>query len=181
MLRERILASDGENWTEKVAHADFTTYLPDDICTKVDVAAMACGLETRPPLLDHVLVEKVARLPFALKMRRLQGKTILKSAHRGRLPATTLYRKKMGFGVPIDHWFRGGFARKLEEVLLDPKARARGIYDPEGVRGLIQEHSTRGGQQTPLFALLMLELWYRQFVDEGASVPVARERVVSIA
>jgi len=178
LLRARIKASDGENWTERCAHADFTTYLPDDICVKVDVASMAYGLETRAPLLDHVLVEKVARLPFHMKMRGLTGKVVLKRSQRTRLPKTTLYRKKMGFGVPIDVWFRGGFSKLLEDVLLAPRSVARGILDPEGVRGLIEEHRTRGGQQTPLFALLMLELWFRQFMDD-ASAPVASLKVHS--
>ena len=170
-LRERIEKSDGENWTEKCAHADFTTYLPEDICVKVDIASMACGLETRAPLLDHVLIEKVARLPFALKMRGITGKMVLREALRTRLPGETLTRKKMGFGVPIEVWFKGGFAKLLEDVLLDKKARERGILDPQGVRGLIEEHKARGGLQYSLFSLLMLELWFRGFIDAAKPEP----------
>jgi asparagine synthase (glutamine-hydrolysing) len=170
-LRSRIRASDGETWTEKCAHADFTTYLPDDICVKVDVASMAYGLETRAPLLDHVLVEKVARLPYSLKMRGLRGKLILKKALRARLPRTTLERRKMGFGVPIDHWFKGGFSKLLQDVLLDSSARERGILEPRGVEALLEEHRQRGGQQGVLFALLMMELWFKQFI-RGAKEPV---------
>jgi asparagine synthase (glutamine-hydrolysing) len=165
LLRARIQASDGENWTERCAHADFTTYLPDDICVKVDVASMAYSLETRAPLLDHVLIERVARLPFSMKMRGLTGKVVLKRAQRQRLPRVTLERKKMGFGVPIDVWFKGGFSRLLEDVLLSSRSRERGLLDPKGVRALIDEHKTRGGRQTPLFALLMLELWAQKFLD----------------
>jgi asparagine synthase (glutamine-hydrolysing) len=165
LLRQRILASDGETWTEKCAHADFTTYLPDDICVKVDIASMAYGLETRAPLLDHVLIEKVAQLPFRLKMQGITGKHVLRRALRNRLPATTLTRKKMGFGVPIEVWFKGGFSKLLEDVLLDQKARERGILDPAGVRGLIDQHKAHGGQQYPLFALLMLEIWFRKWID----------------
>jgi asparagine synthase (glutamine-hydrolysing) len=170
-LRARIRASDGETWTEKCAHADFTTYLPDDICVKVDVASMAYGLETRAPLLDHVLVEKVARLPFALKMRGLRGKLVLKRALRSRLPKPILERKKMGFGVPIDHWFKGRFSQLLEEVLLDSRARERGILEPQGTLALIEEHRTRGGQQNVLFALLMMELWFKRYVDLPVGAP----------
>jgi len=171
LLRERIEKSDGENWTEKCAHADFTTYLPDDICVKVDVASMAYGLETRAPLLDHVLVEKVARLPFALKVKGVTGKWILRRALRERLPETTLTRKKMGFGVPIEVWFRGGFSKLLEDVLLDKRSRERGVLDTAGVRGLIDEHKARGGQQYALFSLLMLEIWFRQWIDAKAPAP----------
>jgi asparagine synthase (glutamine-hydrolysing) len=172
LLRERIEKSDGENWTEKCAHADFTTYLPDDICVKVDVASMAYGLETRAPLLDHVLVEKVARLPFGLKVNGLTGKHVLREAVRARLPETTITRKKMGFGVPIEVWFRGGFSKLLEDVLLDKRSRERGILDPKGVQGLIDQHKREGGQQYALFSLLMLEIWFRQWID--APVPVAQ-------
>ncbi|HZU99955.1 MAG TPA: asparagine synthase (glutamine-hydrolyzing) [Planctomycetota bacterium] len=175
LLRERVMASDGETWTEKCAHADFTTYLPDDICTKVDIASMAYGLETRAPLLDHVLVEKVGVLPFRLKMRGVTGKWVLRRALRNRLPETTLTRKKMGFGVPIEVWFKGGFSKLLEDVLLDQKARERGILDPAGVRSLIDQHKAQGGQQYPLFTLLMLEIWFKKWIDVAKPVaePVA--------
>jgi len=168
-LRARIKASDGETWTERCAHADFTTYLPDDICVKVDVASMAYGLETRAPLLDHVLVEKVARLPFKQKLRGLRGKLVLKKALRGRLPRPILERRKMGFGVPIDHWFQGGFVGLLKDVLLDKRSRERGVLEPGAVSALLEEHEARGGQQNVLFALLMMELWYRTYVDAQTS------------
>jgi asparagine synthase (glutamine-hydrolysing) len=171
-LRSKIRSSDGETWTEKCAHADFTSYLPDDICVKVDVASMAYGLETRAPLLDHVLVEKVARLPFALKLRGLRGKLVLKRALRSRLPKATLERRKMGFGVPIAHWFRGGFTKLLEDVLLDPRARERGLLEPQAVLALVREHEKHGGQENVLFALLMLELWFKKFVDAPVALAV---------
>jgi len=145
--------------------------LPDDICVKVDIASMAHGLETRAPLLDHVLVEKIARLPFSWKMRGVTGKYVLRRALRNRLPETTLTRKKMGFGVPIEVWFKGGFSKLLEDVLLDRKARERGILDATGVRGLIDQHKAYGGQQYPLFGLLMLELWFRQWIDSPKPAP----------
>jgi asparagine synthase (glutamine-hydrolysing) len=132
---------------------------------------MAYGLETRAPLLDHVLIEKVARLPFALKMRGITGKQVLRRALGSRLPEQTLTRKKMGFGVPIEVWFKGGFAKLLEDVLLDKKARERGILDPAGVRGLIDQHKAQGGLQYPLFSLLMLELWFRGFIDAAKPEP----------
>jgi asparagine synthase (glutamine-hydrolysing) len=171
-LRSKIRSSDGETWTEKCAHADFTSYLPDDICVKVDVASMAYGLETRAPLLDHLLIEKVARLPFSQKLRGLRGKLVLKRALRSRLPKAILERRKMGFGVPIAHWFRGGFTRLLEDVLLDSRARGRGIFEPQAVLALVREHERQGGQENVLFALLMLELWFRKFVDAPVAVAV---------
>src|SRR6185295_11248283 len=103
-------------WFEKVASAnlldqllgvDTMSYLPDDLLVKVDRATMAHGLEARSPLLDHQLVEFCAAFPVEYKIRRGETKYLLKAAMRDRLPASILQRPKMGFGVPIDQWFRG--------------------------------------------------------------------------
>jgi hypothetical protein len=78
----------------------------------------------------------------------------------------------MGFGVPIAHWFRGGFTKLLEEVLLDPRARERGLLEPQAVLALVHEHEKHGGQENVLFALLMLELWFKKFVDAPVALAV---------
>src|SRR5690606_2755391 len=101
LYRRLLAASPGETWTERCAHADALAYLPDDILVKVDIASMAHGLETRAPLLDHVLAEFVARLPFRLKLRRMATKIALRRAVERRLPAEILARPKLGFGVPL--------------------------------------------------------------------------------
>jgi asparagine synthase (glutamine-hydrolysing) len=172
LLRGLIAASPGETLTERCAHADVLTYLPDDILVKVDVASMAHGLEARAPLLDHVLAEQVATLPFRLKLRRLETKVALRRAVAPRLPASTLRRPKAGFGVPIRAWFRGGLQGALEDALLSPRARARGLLEPAAVRRLIDEHA-RGARdhEAVLFALVMLETWHRQWIDRPASPP----------
>ncbi len=174
IVLDRIEASDGVTFTEKVAHADFTTYLPDDILVKVDVASMAYGLETRAPLLDHVLAERVAALPFDLKMVGLTTKVFLKRALEPRLPRATLDRRKMGFGVPLDHWFRGSLSPLLEDVLLARRTLERGILDAQGVRTLLEEHRRGADRQVLLFNLLMLELWHRRFVDGAARTAIER-------
>ena len=172
-VRLAIAASPGETFTERCAHADALTYLPDDILVKVDVATMAHGLEARAPLLDHVLAEYVARLPFALKMQRLETKRALKEAIRPRVPAEVLTRQKMGFGVPLEHWFRGGFGRLLRDVLLDPRALGRGLFRPEAVERLVEDHvARRADNQNPLFNLLMLELWFRLWIDPAPGSPL---------
>ena len=99
---------------------DVQTYLPDDLLVKMDIATMAHSLEVRSPLLDHVLMERVARLPDQLKLSGRTTKALLKEAMRPWLPDAVIDRPKMGFAVPIASWFRGSLARLPEEVLLDP-------------------------------------------------------------
>jgi asparagine synthase (glutamine-hydrolysing) len=179
IVLDLVRASDGETLTERVAHADFATYLPDDILVKVDVASMAFGLETRAPLLDHKFAELVARLPAATKLEGLTTKAFLKRALAPRLPHETLHRRKMGFGVPLEHWFRGALSKLLEETLLSRRALDRGILDEQGVRQLVAEHaSKRVDWQYVLFNLLMLEFWFRTWID-GARVPAAPATVAA--
>jgi asparagine synthase (glutamine-hydrolysing) len=173
IVLQRIRSSEGETLVERVAHADFTTYLPDDILVKVDVASMAFGLETRAPLLDHKLAELVATLPARLKMRGLETKSILKRALAPRLPREILHRRKMGFGVPLEHWFRGALSSLLEETLLARRALERGVLEERGVRQLLDEHRRGTDWQYLLFNLLMLELWFRTWIDQKAPAPVA--------
>ena len=174
LVLQKIKASDGETLVEKVAHADFETYLPDDILVKVDVAAMACALETRPPLLDHVLAQLVAALPSRLKMAGTTTKAILKSALAPRLPQEILHRRKMGFGVPLEHWFRGSLAPLLEEILLSRRCLDRGVLEEKGVRRMLEEHKRGTDWQYPLFNLLMLELWFRTWIDGAGERPAAK-------
>ena len=172
LVLQKIKASAGETLVERVAHADWETYLPDDILVKVDVASMAYALETRAPLLDHKLAELVAALPARLKMDGLTTKAFLKRALAPRLPHEILHRRKMGFGVPLEHWFRGSLAPLLEETLLSRRSLERGVLDEKGVRAMIDEHKRGTDWQYPLFNLLMLELWYRTWIDAKAPAPV---------
>lgn len=146
--------------------ADLTTYLPCDLMTKVDIASMAHSLEVRQPFLDYRLVEFAASLPSALKFRRGRGKRLLKRAFGDLLPAQIWTRPKMGFGVPVDHWFRDELRDMTRDVLLDQTARQRGIFRPEAVEQLIDEHQSRKFDHAyRLWALLFLELWQREWVD----------------
>jgi asparagine synthase (glutamine-hydrolysing) len=172
LVRQAIARSDGETLAEKCAHADVTSYLADDILTKVDVASMAHGLECRAPLLDHVLAEFVASLPFTFKIDRGRRKAVLKDAVRGRLPRTTLERRKRGFQVPLAAWLQGSLEPLLRETLLSSRARERGYFDPPSVEALIDQHAAgQVNHQTALYCLLMHELWHRQWIDAGAQSP----------
>jgi asparagine synthase (glutamine-hydrolysing) len=112
------------------------------------------------------VVELAARMPLRLKFRRGRGKRILLETFADLLPAPIRRRRKMGFGVPLDHWFRNELRDFAREILLDPHALARGYFRPEAVRRLLDDHqSGRFDHSVRLWALLVLELWQRQWVD----------------
>jgi asparagine synthase (glutamine-hydrolysing) len=153
----------GANW------ADIHTYLPDDLMVKVDVASMAHGLESRSPLLDHVFLEWAMTIPEDVKMAGGVTKSLFKKAMEPYLPQELLYRPKMGFGAPIDHWFRAELKDMAYDVLLSPSATARNIFRRDYVQQLLDEHvSGRHNHHSRLWALLMLELWFRMWVDQPA-------------
>jgi asparagine synthase (glutamine-hydrolysing) len=155
----------------RAAYVDINTYLPDDLLTKVDVASMAHGLEGRSPFLDHELMEFAATIPASLKMRGLRTKALLRDAMAERLPAAVLRGRKMGFGVPIDRWFRADLREMAYDVLLSEQARSRGLFRPEAVKTLLDEHAAgRRRHHHRLWALLFLELWFRMWID-AAKVP----------
>jgi asparagine synthase (glutamine-hydrolysing) len=159
----------GANW------ADLHTYLPDDLMVKVDVASMAHGLETRAPLLDHVLLEWAAGIPADVRMAGGQTKALLKRAMEPYLPREVIYRKKMGFGCPIDEWLRAELKPLAYDTLLSQAARERGLLRPDYVRRLLDEHcSGSRNHHTRLWALLMLELWFRMWIDGSAEQAVLR-------
>jgi asparagine synthase (glutamine-hydrolysing) len=142
------------------------TYLPNDLLVKVDIATMAVSLEARSPFLDHHVVEFAASLPEKFKLRGLTTKYLLKRMLRKLLPAENLNRRKMGFGVPIGHWFRGKLQPFLRETILAEQSLKRGLFKPEAVRQLVELH-TRGERDYShqLWTLLMLELWFQRFID----------------
>ena len=146
--------------------ADIHTYLPDDLMVKVDVASMAHGLEARSPFLDHVLMEWAASIPESVHRANGEPKALLKGAMKPYLPREVLYRPKMGFGCPIDHWFRADIKELAYDTLLSQSFRDRGLFRPDYVRDLLDQHcSGVARHDTRLWALLMLELWYRMWID----------------
>ena len=147
--------------------ADLLTYLPDDLLHKVDMASMAHSLECRGPFLDHRVVELALAMPLDRKLRRREGrsKVVLKRAFADLLPPAIRGRPKMGFGVPIDRWFRGPLREELRAVLLDPGALILGYFRAEAVEGMIAQHErSERDHAYRLWALLMLELWMRRYL-----------------
>lgn len=145
---------------------DLQTYLPCDILTKVDIASMAASLECRCPMLDHKVVELAARMPIEVKQTMKQSKKVLIDTFRDLIPRNIQTRKKMGFGVPIDHWFRAELKPLLHDVLLSDRCLQRGLLNPNAVRTLVDEHTSgRMDHAYRLWNLLCLELWQRMMLD----------------
>jgi asparagine synthase (glutamine-hydrolysing) len=155
---------------DSLLYLDSKTYLPGDILTKVDRMSMAVSLEARVPLLDHKLIEFVTRIPASLKMKGLETKYIFKRAISDFVPAEILHRPKQGFGVPVAEWINLQLRERIHETLTERRTRERGLFDAHYVNLLLDEHERgRRDHSTALWALLMLELWQRTFVD-GAGV-----------
>lgn len=144
----------------ELALIDLLTYLPDDVLTKVDRAAMACSLETRLPLLDHRVVELALRLPARLKVRHGQGKWILRRLLARRVPPELTDRPKAGFGVPIAAWLRGPLRTWAEDLLSAERLERGGYLRPGPVRRAWAEHvSGRRAHHDRLWAVLVFEAW----------------------
>jgi asparagine synthase (glutamine-hydrolysing) len=150
---------------------DLQTYLPDDLLAKVDVTSMANSLEVRSPLLDHELMELAATMPVRRKLRGTEGKVLLREAAREWLPDEILDRPKQGFAVPLAVWLRGEMRTLPEEILLDPAASRRGIFDPQAVGTMIEEHREGRERADQLWAMINLELWFQTCVDRVVEAP----------
>ncbi len=166
ILENWFKRANGIGTVDTLLLTDQMTYLPNDLLVKVDIATMAVSLEARSPFLDHHVIEFAASLPQNLKLRRLTGKYLLKKVLRKLLPSENLTRRKMGFGVPIGHWFRGKMQPFLREVILSEKALGRGLFKPEAVKQLVDLHvRAERDYSHQLWTLLMLEMWFNRFID----------------
>ena len=145
LIFEKYREAEADNFLDKTLYADVMMYLPDDLLVKVDVASMANSLEARSPFLDHEFMEFVARIPADLKLKGRETKYILKEALKGILPDEVLFRNKMGFGVPIDHWFRNELKDMAYDVILSERAIARGYFKKEAIKkSLMSIHQVSG-------------------------------------
>jgi len=156
---------------DRALYVDVNTYLVDDILTKVDKMSMAVSLEARDPLLDHTLLEFAATIPSSLKLKKGRSKHLLRRLLERYVPASIAHRPKQGFAAPVGDWLRGPLSGMVTDLLQDGRLRDRGIFEPGEVRKLWVEHRTKEHDHTHrLWSLVMLELWFRNYVD-GAQRP----------
>jgi asparagine synthase (glutamine-hydrolysing) len=150
-----------EDQLSRIQYVDTKTYLPDDILAKVDRASMAVSLEVRAPFLDHKLMERAATIPSALKLRGRTGKYIFKKAIASQVPAEVLERRKQGFAVPLNRWFRGELRDLTHETLFGADD---GILDRSFLHKIWEQHQRNTyDRSSHLWAVLMYRKWRMMF------------------
>ena len=163
-LEAYAAGNPGASELEKLLRCDQRFYLQDDMLVKVDRASMAVSLEARVPLLDHEVVEFAARLPAHYKLRGTVSKYLLKQLMRAKLPGDIVDRPKKGFGIPLAQWFCAELKPLLEEIFSTHHLKQGGLFQPEAVRRLLDEHwQRRADHRKKIYTLLNFELWRRAY------------------
>src|SRR5690554_5781780 len=169
ITRHHYRQAKADDHLSRILYTDIKTYLPGDILVKVDRMSMANSLETRAPLLDYRVVEFAANIPSRLKLNGKDKKHILKKAFSGMLPQDVLYRKKMGFSVPLAQWLRCELREMAESLLLAPDSGLSNLFDPAGIRRLWELHQSGKDHVTQeLWSLLAFELWWQSYQKDQA-------------
>jgi asparagine synthase (glutamine-hydrolysing) len=154
----------------RMTYIDTTTWLPDDLLVKADRMTMANSLELRVPFLDHELVEFAASLPASLKLKRRQGKYLLRKWCTPVLPSTIVNRRKAGFPVPIKHWFRNDLSGFAREILFSADGAARRFFSATALESLLDAHQ-REDRSDQIYSLLVFDSWYEQFIKASVAAP----------
>jgi asparagine synthase (glutamine-hydrolysing) len=147
------------NATDAAIHFDLTTYLPDNLMLKVDIASMRWGLEVRCPLLDQELAEAVIPLKSCYKVNAATNKLLLRQLAREDLPPSILTRRKRGFGSPVEGWLGGPLAEILRDVVTSRRSWVMNELDPRPIRRIVSDVVAGRGNAHQAWALLSLELW----------------------
>ena len=149
-----------------LAQNDMLSYLPSDLLCHTDRVSMAHSLEARVPFLDKPLVEFMARVPLTDKLAGFRLKSPLKKILQPLLPKEILSQKKMGFSIPLARWLREELVDVLDDCLNPSQLKDRGLLRPEAVQRLRMQHSAgKANHADALWSLLMLEIWFREYMD----------------
>jgi asparagine synthase (glutamine-hydrolysing) len=162
--------------------ADVATLLPDDYLVKVDRASMANGLEVRPPLLDHELLELAARIPSRWKVRKGETKWLFKQAFQKRLPSQVMQQPKRGFELPMDAWLRGPLQEVFVSTVLRPHTHVAGLVNQDLVDRLYRNHLHGTGRHgSTLWSLLVLAHWAERYLGPTPVGPPTRQNAATIS
>ena len=169
-FRNIVDSCDSNGALDRFLYCDIHSRLVDDLLVKGDRMSMGAGIEARVPFLDHKVVEFAARLPQHLKVSGLRSKIVLKRLAERYLPEEIIYRRKVGFTVPLSRWFMGPWRGLIEDVLLSDRCLGRGYYNADVVRGIVADHlEGRVDREQGIWLMLALEIWHRLFVDDDGT------------
>lgn len=177
-------AENATDIVDRMLYTDLMTRMPDQLLVTVDRMSMAHSLETRAPLVDHRLVEFAATIPGDMKLRRNRIKHLLRKLSERYLPRELIYRRKQGFGFPLGMWMRGGLRGFVEELFASSRFVEMGVFDPDYMRALLDEHvAGRVDHSYRLWLLISLEFWYRLKIEqediESLSHEIAARRSIA--
>ncbi|MCP2621209.1 asparagine synthase (glutamine-hydrolyzing), partial [Candidatus Aminicenantes bacterium AC-334-E05] len=155
-----------ENMLDRLAYLDIKLYLQDDLLVKVDRMSMANSLEIRVPFLDHTFVEFATSIPSNLKLNGLKTKYILKKAMEPHLPKKVLYRKKIGFDIPLGVWIRKELKDFVLEVLSRENLNRHGFFNYSYIEKILKEHfSGKHNHRQLLWPLIIFQFWYNRYIN----------------
>jgi asparagine synthase (glutamine-hydrolysing) len=159
----------------RMLYFDSQSWLADNLLERGDRMSMAASVELRPPFLDHHLVELAFALPSSVKVRRGQTKWVIKEIAGRYLPPELVGRRKVGFRVPLDAWFRGTLQAMASDLLLSPGSFVGRVMEPKPIRDLLDNHSRRrSNEEIRIWTLLALEVWHTVFFKD----PLGRRQSV---
>lgn len=165
ITRKYYADADTDDHLSRLLYTDIKSYLPGDILVKVDRMSMANSLETRAPILDYRVVEYAATIPSSMKIHNKEGKSILKSTLEGFLTQETLYRKKMGFSVPLAQWLRIEITAIAEKYLLAQNSGLSNFFDPTVIQSLWLQHQNGDRDYSQeLWSMLVFEIWWQNYM-----------------
>ncbi len=165
ILDKYVTAVAGEPQWNKLIYLYLRTYLMDQVMVKVDRASMAAALETRAPFLDYEFVDFVNAIPYTYKLHGLQTKHLLKELMKDKLPREIVYRPKRGFGAPVGRWLAGPLSGFLRETLSEENVQRAGVFKPEYVSRLVNDHIGRKyDHRKKLWNLVVFQLWWERWV-----------------
>ncbi len=149
---------------QHMLYYDCHTWLVDNLLERGDRMAMAASMEFRPPFLDHRLVELAFRLPSSTKLNGTATKWVAKEIARRNLPDSIVDRRKVGFHVPMNVWFKNDLSDFTRDMLLSPNSLALSFADRKTLTRILDDHiAGRADQQRRIWSLLSLEIWHQVF------------------